>query len=88
MDDYPPDATLPVVVWRNVGVDLRAVADAIDAQLSAFAPELDEDSFLTLRFPEPAIHTALEYVVRAQIGDDAFEEIMSALYDDEEALED
>ena len=25
MDNLPPDVTLPVVVWRNVAEDLRAI---------------------------------------------------------------
>ena len=83
MDNLPPDVTLPVVVWRNVAEDLRAVAEAIDAQISSFESSLDEESFLTLRFPAPAVHVALELIARAQIGDDAFQEMMSAIYEDE-----
>jgi hypothetical protein len=83
MDNLPPDVTLPVVVWRNVAEDLRAVAEAIDAQISSFESSLDEESFLTLRFPAPAVHVALELIARAQIGDEAFQEMMSAIYEDE-----
>ncbi|MEA2529029.1 MAG: hypothetical protein QOG89_673 [Thermomicrobiales bacterium] len=82
MDDFPPDVTLPIVVWRNVAEDLRAVADAVDAQLASFESSLDEEAFLTLRFPEPAVHTALELITRAQIGDEAFEEMMEGIYED------
>jgi hypothetical protein len=84
MDNFPPDVTLPVIVWRNVADDLRAVAEAIDAQISSFESSLDEESFLTLRFPEPAVHVALELIARAQVGDEAFKEMMSAIYEDEE----
>lgn len=88
MDNFPPDVTLPVVVWRNVAEDLRAVAAAIDAQLASFQSALDEESFLTLRFPAPAVHTALELIARAQVGDEAFEEMMATIYEgDEEAEE-
>lgn len=83
MDEYPPDVTLPVVVWRNVAEDLKAVADAITAQLGSFT-SLNEESFLTLRFPEPAVHAALELIARAQLGDEAFEEMMDAAYEDDE----
>jgi hypothetical protein len=84
MDKFPPDVTLPVVVWRNVAEDLRAVAAAVEAQVASFQSSLDEEAFLTLRFPEPAVHTALELIARAQVGDEAFEEMMAAIYDGEE----
>ena len=83
MDDFPPDVTLPVVVWRNVAEDLRAVAEAVEAQIASFEQSLDEESFLTLRFPAPAVHTALELIARAQIGNEAFEEMMAGIYEDE-----
>ena len=84
MDNHPPDVTLPVVVWRNVAEDLRAIAGAVDAQIASFSQSLDEESFLTLRFPAPAVHTALELIARAQIGDEAFEELMAGIYGDED----
>lgn len=87
MDEFPPDVTLPIVVWRNVAEDLRAVADAVIAQIASFESSLDEESFLTLRFPEPAVHAALELVARAQIGEEAFAELMDAIYDDEERVD-
>jgi hypothetical protein len=83
-DHYPPDVTLPIVVWRNVAQDLRAVADAIEAQLASFQSSLDDESYLTLRFPETAVHAALELIARAQVGDEAFEAMMSAIYEDED----
>jgi hypothetical protein len=88
MDDFPPDLTLPIVAWRNVAVDLRAVADAVEAQLTSFQSSLDEESFLTLRFPAPAVHAALELIARAQIGDEAFEAMMEGIYDDQDEGED
>lgn len=84
MDNFPPDVTLPVIVWRNVADDLRAVAEAIEAQISSFESSLDEESFLTLRFPEPAVHVALELIARAQVGEEVFKEMMSAIYEEEE----
>jgi hypothetical protein len=84
MDNFPPDVTLPVVVWRNVAEDLRAVAAAVEAQISSFQSSLDEESFLTLRFPAPAIHTALELIARAQVGDEAFEQMMAEIYEEDE----
>jgi hypothetical protein len=84
MDNFPPDVTLPVIIWRNVAEDLRAVAEAVDAQIASFESSLDEESFLTLRFPEPAVHVALELIARAQVGDEAFQEMMAAIYEDED----
>jgi 2'-5' RNA ligase len=84
LGNFPPDVTLPVVVWRNVAEDLRAMADAVEAQIASFEQSLDEESFLTLRFPAPALHTALELIARAQMGDEAFEELMAGVYGDEE----
>jgi hypothetical protein len=84
LDNFPPDVTLPVVVWRNVAEDLRAIAEAIVAQIAPFEQSGDEESFLTLRFPAPAVHTALEMIARAQIGDEAFEELMAGIYGDDE----
>jgi len=84
MDDFPPDVTLPIVIWRNVAEDLRAMADAVIAQIASFESELDEESFLTLRFPEPAVHAALELIARAQIGEEAFAEMMAAIYEEDE----
>src|SRR5262249_17983867 len=57
---------------------------AVDAQLASFQSSLDEEAFLTLRFPAPPVHTALELIARAQVGDEAFEEMMAAIYDGEE----
>ena len=82
MDDFPDDVTLPIVVWRNVAEDLKAMAEAVVAQISSFESSLDDESFLTLRFPEPAVHAALELIARAQIGEEAFDEMMAAIYDD------
>lgn len=82
MDEFPADVTLPIVIWRNVAEDLKAMADAVIAQISSFESSLDDESFLTLRFPEPAVHAALELIARAQIGEEAFDEMMSAIYDD------
>jgi hypothetical protein len=84
MDDFPDDVTLPIVVWRNVAEDLKAMADAVIAQIASFESSLDDESFLTLRFPEPAVHAALELIARAQIGEEAFDEMMAAIYDDGE----
>ena len=84
MDNFPPDVTLPVVVWRNVAEDLRAIAAAVDAQIASFQSSRDEEAFLTLRFPAPAVHTALELIARAQVGDEAFRELMAAIYEEDE----
>jgi hypothetical protein len=85
MDELPPDVTLPILVWQNVAEDLRAIAEAIDAQLGSFGPTMDEESFLTLRFPVQEVHAALELIARGQIGEEAFDEMMTAIYDEDEA---
>ncbi len=86
MENLPPHVTLPAVVWRNVAEDLRAIADAVDAQLASFRPRLADEAYLTLDFGHPPLHAALEQFARAQVGDEVFEELManaSAEPDDE-----
>ena len=91
MDDrneHPADVTLPVVVWRNLAEDLYAIAEAIEAQLEAMGSSVSDDSYLTLRFEQEAIHAALELIARAQLGDDTFEALQADAAVQAEAAED